>query len=124
NRSLGCYSHGDSPPLALEEALRHVAPTTAVVAAAGNDSTHRLLWPAAHKRVVAVGAIDDELQRAFFSNFGWWVDAATRGVHVLSTFLDFDESGHTGDIEGRTPQVFRGFARWSGTSFAAPKLAG
>ena len=50
NLSLGCYSHDDLPPVALTEALRHVAPTTAVVAAAGNDSTHRPLWPAAHKR--------------------------------------------------------------------------
>jgi subtilisin family serine protease len=124
NLSLGCYSHDDLPPLALAEALRHVAPTTAVVAAAGNDSTHRPLWPAAHKRAIAVGAVDGSLRRANFSNFGWWVDAATPGVDVLSTFLDFDETGRTAVARGRVPQVFRGWARWSGTSFAAPRLVG
>ncbi len=124
NLSLGCYTHDDLPPVALVEALRHVAPTTAIVAAAGNDSTHRPLWPAAHKRVIAVAAVDDALQRAPFSNFGWWVDAAARGVAVLGTFLEYDEAGHVTPIAGREPQDFRGWARWSGTSFAAPKLAG
>ena len=124
NLSLGCYSHDDQPPLAIAEALRHVSPTTVVVAAAGNDSTHRPLWPAAHKRVLAVAAVDDDLQRAPFSNFGWWVDVAARGVHVLSTFLEFDESGQTRPIPGRVPQSFRRWAHWSGTSFAAPKISG
>ena len=124
NLSLGCYSHDDLPPLALAEALHRVAPTTAVVAAAGNDATHRPLWPAAHKRVIAVGAVDETFQRAAFSNFGWWVDAAARGVDVLSAFLEFDEVGHGKSIPGRDPQNFRGWARWSGTSFAAPKLTG
>jgi subtilisin family serine protease len=124
NLSLGCYSDDDHPPVALAEALRHIAPTTAVVAAAGNDSTHRPLWPAAHKRVIAVAAVDDALRRAAFSNFGWWVDAAARGVAVLSTFLEFNEVGRVTPIDGRDPQDFRGWARWSGTSFAAPKLSG
>jgi len=122
NLSLGCYSHDDLPPLALAEALRQVAPTTVVVAAAGNDSTHRPLWPAAHKRAIAVAAVDETMQRATFSNFGWWVDAAAPGVDALSTFLDFDEAGHAAPIPGRLPQNFRGWARWSGTSFAAPRL--
>jgi subtilisin family serine protease len=124
NLSLGCYSHDDQPPLAIAEALRHVSPTTVVVAAAGNDSTHRPLWPAAHKRVLAVAAVDNSLERASFSNFGWWVDAAARGVQVLSTFLEFDEAGHTRPIRGREPQRFQRWATWSGTSFAAPRLAG
>ena len=124
NLSLGCYSYDDQPPLAIAEALRHVSPTTVVVAAAGNDATHRPLWPAAHKRVLAVGAVDDGLERASFSNFGWWVDSAARGVRVLSTFLEFDEAGHARPIPGREPQNFQRWARWSGTSFAAPKLAG
>lgn len=124
NLSLGCYSHDDEPPLAIAEALRHVSPRTVVVAAAGNDSTYRPLWPAAHKRVLAVAAVDDRLQKASFSNFGWWVDVAARGEHVLSTFLEFDESRHTRAIPGRVPQSFRRWARWSGTSFAAPKISG
>ena len=124
NLSLGCYTHDDQPPLAIAEALRHVSPGSVVVAAAGNDGTHRPLWPAAHKRVLGVAAVDEGRQRAFFSNYGWWVDAATHGVDVLSTFLEFDESAHQVAIDGRAPQSFNRWARWSGTSFAAPKLAG
>ena len=78
NLSLGCYTHDDQPPVALAEALRHLPATTVVVAAAGNDATHRPLWPAAHKRAIAVAAVDDRLRRARFSNYGWWVDAAPR----------------------------------------------
>ena len=74
--------------------------------------------------MLGVAALDEGVQRAFFSNFGWWVDAATHGVDVLSTFLEFDETTHTALIDGRTPQTFERWARWSGTSFAAPKLAG
>jgi hypothetical protein len=124
NLSLGCYSHDDFPPIALAEALRHVAPSTAVVAAAGNDSTHRPFWPAAHKRAIAVAALDDTMCRAAFSNFGWWVDASAPGVDALSTYLEFDEVGHAAAIPGRVPQDFRGWARWSGTSFATPRLVG
>jgi len=124
NLSLGCYSYDNEPPLAIAEALRQVAPTSVVVAAAGNDSTHRPHWPAAHKRVLGVAAIDDKRRRAGFSNFGWWVDAATRGVDVLSTFLEFDESGHQVSIDGRLPQTFKRWARWSGTSFAAGLVSG
>ena len=93
NLSLGCYTHDDQPPVALAEALRHLPATTVVVAAAGNDATHRPLWPAAHKRAIAVAAVDDRLRRARFSNYGWWVDAAAPAVDVLSTFLDFTEDG-------------------------------
>lgn len=124
NLSLGCYSHDDLPPLALAEALRLLPPGTVVVAAAGNDDSDRPFWPAAHKRVLAVAAVDAGLQRAPFSNYGWWVDAAALGVEVLGAFVDFDEQGDASPIPGRTPQNFKGWARWDGTSFAVPRLVG
>jgi subtilisin family serine protease len=124
NLSLGGYSHGDAPPLSLVEALRHVKPDSVVVAAAGNNSSDRLMWPAAMKRVIAVGALDKNgKQRAPFSNYGWWVDCCAPAVDVLSSFVAFDESGAPA-MTGRTPQSFEGWATWSGTSFAAPKVAG
>jgi subtilisin family serine protease len=125
NLSLSQYSHGDVPPVALECALDLIPPEIVVVASSGNYGRRRLCWPAAFKRVIAVGAIDENRPavgglpaRAPFSNHGWWVDACSPGVRVLSTFCEFTER----DFE--TAQVFTGWARWSGTSFAAPRVAG
>jgi subtilisin family serine protease len=123
NLSLGGYSHDDEPPLALVAALRHVRPDSVVVAAAGNNSSDRLMWPAALKRVIAVGALDKTgKKRAPFSNYGWWVDCCAPGVDVLSSFVAFDETAPP--APDRTPQSFQGWATWSGTSFATPKVAG
>jgi subtilisin family serine protease len=123
NLSLGGYSHGDVPPVALVEALRRVPWTSVVVAAAGNNNSDRPMWPAALKGVIAVAALDRAgKQRAPFSNYGWWVDCCVPAVDVLSTFVVFTDSGTGGG--GQPAQSFRGWALWSGTSFAAPKVAG
>jgi subtilisin family serine protease len=115
NLSLGGYTEGDQPPLALDEALRKVRPGTAVVAAAGNNSSQRLMWPAAFKRVIAVGAlVKSGTQRAEFSNYGWWVDACAPADEIVGPFPRFPDAG----------DQFDGWAIWSGTSFAAPKVAG
>lgn len=118
NLSLGGYTEDDQAPLALEAALRKVHPGTAVVAAAGNNGSPRLMWPGAFKRVIAVGAVDAGHQRAPFSNYGWWVDACAMAVDLVGPFPRFP------DGEGVTDPEFDGWAIWSGTSFAAPKLSG
>jgi hypothetical protein len=41
---------------------------------------------------------------------------------VLSSFVEFQEAGPA--QPGRSPQTFKRWATWSGTSFAAPKVAG
>jgi subtilisin family serine protease len=123
NLSLGGYSHGDVPPLGLVQALNGVGGDSVVVAAAGNDSSGRVWWPAALKRVIAVGALDTTgKQRASFSNYGWWVDCCAPAVDVLSPFVTFTETAAA--TAARTPQSFHGWATWSGTSFAAPKVSG
>jgi len=54
-------------------------------------------------------------ERASFSNYGWWVDAAAPGEKIASSFLTHGrENG----------EEFHGYAKWSGTSFAAPYVAG
>jgi subtilisin family serine protease len=119
NLSLGCFTHDDQPSPVVEQALRLLPPETVVVACAGNAATNRPFWPAALKRVIAVGSLDDTgTGRSSFSNFGWWVDACARGEHVVSSFFSFDSQGENG------PQNFDGYATWSGTSFAAPLVAG
>jgi len=106
----------DGAPVAVERALAQLPPTTVVVACAGNHGSDRPQWPAASKRVIAVGAIQRQRgSRRFaqpdFTNFGGWVDCCAPGVDVPSTFL--------GGIDG-----FAGFASWSGTSMACPQVAG
>ncbi|MEY9933054.1 subtilisin family serine protease [Catenulispora sp. GP43] len=119
NLSLGCYTFDDRPSPVVTKAIAQVARRTLVVAAAGNFDSDRPYWPAALKDVVAVAALadgaDGEPERASFSNYGWWVDAAAPGVRIKSTFLTH------GQEDGKE---FHGYAKWSGTSFAAPVVAG
>jgi subtilisin family serine protease len=119
NLSLGCYTFDDRPSPVLSDAIVQLGRRTLVVAAAGNFDSDRPYWPAALKEVCAVGALapsaDGEPERASFSNYGWWVDASAPGVKVASAFLTH------GTEDGKD---FAGYAKWSGTSFAAPVVAG
>ena len=119
--SLGCYTHDNRPSPVLEQGLHRFGHDTVVVACAGNFSSDRPYWPAALKRVVAVASLNaDGTDRAEFSNFGWWVDACSLGDGIVSSFFTFD-----GPTRGAaTPEDFTGYATWSGTSFAAPRVAG
>jgi subtilisin family serine protease len=129
NLSLGGYTAGDLPPVGLQsalETLRERKPDLVVVASAGNDGWSRPSSPAALKGVIAVAALGaDRHTRAAFSNFGPWVDAAAPGQDVDSSFLEWDgpiqlENG----VGDGVKHDFDGWATWSGTSFAAPAVAG
>lgn len=125
NLSLGTPTVDDQPLLALEVALdlieeRH--PEVLVVAAAGNEGNTRAVWPAASKRVVAVGGLTADLRPADWSSSGFWVDCSTVGEGVLSTFVTGEESPDLDpDPDTWGPDAW---AVWSGTSFAAPQIAG
>jgi hypothetical protein len=122
NLSLGGYTDGDVPPFALANALAQVSPNTAVVASAGNNGCDRPMWPAAFEQVWSVGAVNrNGTTRAPFSNFGPWVKACSVGVGIRSTYVRFNEGPGN---PSRTPESFKGYATWQGTSFAAPQLAG
>jgi subtilisin family serine protease len=120
NLSLGGHTDGDRAPWALTDALKRVRRGTAIVAAAGNNSSSRPMWPAAFKRVLGVGAVGKNKKRAKFSNFGWWVDACAPAVDVVGPFPRYTRQTNQGAIA----PFFNGWAIWSGTSFAAPKVAG
>lgn len=122
----------EKAPESLAKVLDGLDARIAVVAAAGNDGTEdEPMWPAAFDRVISVGALDERLvrppsatpPRAPFSNYGSWVEAFADGVQLLGPFVDFDEVGED-PFGRRPPQQFRGWARWSGTSFAAAVVSG
>lgn len=123
NLSLGCHTYDDRPSPVVARTMAALGRATAVVGCAGNAATDRPFWPAALKQVIAVAALnargDD---RAWFSNYGWWVDASAPGEDITSSFVRFN--GSRPRVDGIDPDAFAGYASWSGTSFAAPVVAG
>jgi subtilisin family serine protease len=121
NLSLGAYVMPGQPPTGFDAALSNLPSQVSVVSAAGNYGLNKPYYPAAHLRVVGVAALDTTfwvVPPAGFSNFGPWVDAAAPGVRIYSTYV-------TGTWKHKqVTQTFTGHAAWSGTSFAAPHVAG
>jgi subtilisin family serine protease len=56
-----------------------------IVAASGNDGTEKVSYPAALATAVAVGAVDSNLKKAEFSQYGPELSIVAPGVDVIST---------------------------------------
>lgn len=139
NLSLCGYNDGDLSALYLADRIRTMVDDGwVIVAAAGNNASCRPAYPAALPGVVAVAALS-RCVPAWFSNFGPWVDVAVRGVDVLAELPDMSQEDPgvkalkvgIGELPSNpgTKVMLQlgdfntGWATWSGTSFAAPRVA-
>jgi subtilisin family serine protease len=125
--SAGTYTRNDSDPLSFVNLYaNHLSqlPNVQLVAAAGNDSQDRKFWPAAFDWCVGVGALGaDEQHRAWFSNFGSWVDVYAPGEGMVNAYPTGTYTYHE-PPKAPAQQDFAGMARWNGTSFSTPFVAG
>lgn len=134
NLSLGTGTEDGNPPLALLDVvteLRISHPDLLIVCAAGNEGDTNPVWPAAfagaHPNVIAVGALDATGAEAPWSTRGPWVTCSTVGQGVASTYVVGIEDNVLIEDPNPVPDQYVGpnpWAAWTGTSFAAPQIAG
>lgn len=77
-----------------------------VVGAASNEDSMSRSYPAALSDALAVSALNEEYEKATYSNSGTWVDIAAPGSNILSSVPNQDSKAQ------------------NGTSMAAPLVAG
>ncbi len=99
NMSLGTTRLSDAMIDVIDEARNA---QVVMVAAAGNDGSNQILYPALRAGVIAVASVDSNETKSSFSDYGSAIWVSAPGNAIRSTFYD------------------GGFADWSGTSFAAP----
>jgi subtilisin family serine protease len=125
NLSLGIRTMDDQPPPAIAAAVAAVRAQsggrTVIVAAAGNYGDRSTVYPAALPGVEAVAGLTAYLTPAPWSNYGD-VQFSTVAEGIRSTYVEGTES----PVFDPAPDEFPAdaWAVWSGTSFAAPQIAG
>jgi len=80
--SLGGTDYSASLETACDNAY---AEGVLLVAAAGNDGSSTLEYPAAYDSVISVAAVDEDKEIAYFSNYGPTIELSAPGVNVFST---------------------------------------
>jgi subtilisin family serine protease len=113
------------PPILIRHAVGYALDNgVAVVAAAGNAGSPDPTYPAVYEGVLSVGGLDRSGQRAYWSNYGDWVDVWAQSEHLWAEYVageELEENDPDGHIESWKN---REWASWSGTSFATALVSG
>lgn len=124
--TIASPTRNNRPLIALDAWLELLRPYKGVVCvvAAGNNGNRRPCWPAALPGVISVGALaSDWRSRAYFSNYGGWVDVYAPGQNLVNAFGTGDYTCQIAPYTGEH-RKFWGMAQWSGTSFSTPIVTG
>lgn len=97
-----------------------------IVSAAGNQGTGELNYPAALPGVIAVAGVDLNRARAYYSNFGSWVDVTAPGGDITK---DLNNDGRPDGVlstatSDRGGVIVNDYSLNQGTSMATPHVAG
>ncbi|QDI91660.1 peptidase S8 [Salicibibacter halophilus] len=103
NMSLGGGGYNQSFDEAAQTATDE---GSVVIAASGNEGIGSIDYPAAYESVIAVGSVDEDETRSAFSSYGDGLELMAPGSNIYST------------VPGN------GYQEFSGTSMAAPHVAG
>jgi subtilisin family serine protease len=124
--TIASPSRNNVPMMAIQAWLEQLPAYKGVVgvAAAGNNGNRLPCWPAAFDQVISVGALAaDWCSRAYFSNFGGWVDVYAPGQNLVNAFATGTYICQIPPFANET-RTFSGMAQWSGTSFSTPIVTG
>jgi thermitase len=102
-----------------EDAIKYAwSKGVVLVAASGNSSSTKSFYPAALPNVISVAATDNTDKKAYFSNYGTWVNIAAPGENIYSTVPT-----HAYAMQSQSPLALT-YEYISGTSMAAPMVSG
>jgi len=121
NLSLGCLNCFSATEQALINQVR--AAGVIVIAAAGNENTSQLGYPASYDGVVSVSAVAMDRTRAPYSNYGSTVDVAAPGG---DTSRDSNADGYADGVLSTLVSATGSadYRFYQGTSMATPHVAG
>ena len=124
--TVASQTRNNLPLIAFEQWLQDLQSHKgmACIVPAGNSSSRHPSWPAAFPGIVSVGALGTGWRRrAYFSNYGGWVDVYAPGENLVNAFATGTFTCQVAPFAGQD-RTFTGMAQWSGTSFSTPIVTG